>query len=59
MVRRCWVNLQCRGLLLIWIIVGHGPVVLAVDSCGAFLDTFSSHPSLLFFFSLSLRDGPI
>ena len=24
MVRRCWVNFQCWGVLLIWIIVGQG-----------------------------------
>ena len=25
-VRRCWVNFQCRGVLLIWITVGQGPI---------------------------------
>ena len=40
-VRMCWVNFQCQGVLLIriivgqgrmliWIIVGHGPIALAV-----------------------------
>ena len=29
-VRRYWVNLQCRRVLLIWIIVGQGPIALAV-----------------------------
>ena len=33
-VRRCWVNFQCRGVLLIWIIVGEGPTVLAVGGGG-------------------------
>ena len=41
MVRRCWVNFQCRGVLLIWIIVGQGPVVLAVGAGGSCLDIFS------------------
>ena len=39
-VRRCWVNFQCRGVLLIWIIVGQGPVALAVGAGGG-LDNFS------------------
>ena len=33
-VRRCWVNFQCRGVKLIWIIVGQGPIVLAVGAGG-------------------------
>ena len=33
-VRRYWVNFQCRGVLLIWIIVGQGPIVLAVGAGG-------------------------
>ena len=33
-VPRCWVKLQCRGVLLIWIIVGQGPVALAVGAGG-------------------------
>ena len=33
-VRRCWVNFQCRGVLLIWIIVGQGPPALAVGAGG-------------------------
>ena len=28
--RRCWVQFQCRGVLLNWIIVGEGPTALAV-----------------------------
>ena len=31
-VRWCWVNLQCRGVLLIWISVGQGPTALAVGA---------------------------
>ena len=41
MVRRCWVNFQCRGVLQIWIIVGQGPVALAVGAGGGCLDIFS------------------
>ena len=40
-VRRCWVNFQCRGVLLIWIIVGQGPVALAIGAGGGCLDIFS------------------
>ena len=32
---------QCRGVLLIWIIVGQGPVALAVGAGGGCLDIFS------------------
>ena len=48
-VRRCWVNIQCRGVLLIWIIVGQGPIALAVGAGGGCLDIFSliSHFSFL------------
>ena len=59
MVRRCWVNFQCRGVLLIWIIVGQGPTVLAVGAGGGCLDIFSLVLSVLSSFSLSLGDGPI
>ena len=50
MVRRCRVNFQCRGLLLIWIRVGQGPTALAVGAGGNCLDIFSLiyHFSLLF-----------
>ena len=40
-MRRCWVNFQCRGVLLIWIIVGQGPVALAIGAGGGCLDIFS------------------
>ena len=40
-VRRCWVNFQCQGVLLIWIIVGQGPTSLAVGAGGGCLDIFS------------------
>ena len=41
MVRWCWVNFQCRGVLLILIRVGQGPTVLAVSAGGGYLDIFS------------------
>ena len=52
-VRRCWVNFQCRGVLLIWIRVGQEPSALAVGAGGGCLDIFSLiyHSSFL---SLSL-----
>ena len=57
-VRWCWVNFQCRGVLLVWIRVGQGPTVLAVGAGGGCLDIFAlvCH---LFSFSFSLGDGPI
>ena len=33
-VQRCWVNFQCRGVLLILTIVGKGSIVLAVGAGG-------------------------
>ena len=54
MVRWCWVNFQCWGVLLIWIRVGQGPTALAVDAVGGCLDIFFSCLPLLFPFSLSL-----
>ena len=43
MVRRCWVNFQCRGVLLIWIhvTVGQGPIALVVGAGGGCLDIFT------------------
>ena len=54
-VRWCWVNFQCRGVLLIWSRVGQGPTALAVGAGGGCLDIFS----LVYQFSLlspSLRE---
>ena len=59
MERRCWVNLQYLGVLLVWMIVRQGPIALAVGAGGGSLDFFFSHLSFLFSFSLSLGDGPI
>ena len=53
MVQRCCVNLQCRGVLQIWIIVGHGSIALAVGAGRGCLDIFSH--VYLFSFSLSGR----
>ena len=39
--RRCWVNFQCRGVLLVWMIVGQGPIALAVGAGKGCLDIFS------------------
>ena len=53
-----WVNFQCRGVLLIWIRVGQGPIALAVGAGGGCLDIFT----LIYPFSPlspSLGDGPI
>ena len=50
--RRCWVNFQCRSVLLIRTIVGQGPIALAVGAGGG-IWTFFSRLSILFFFSLS------
>ena len=52
-------KLPVPGVLLLWIIVGQGPIALAVGAGGGCLDIFSSHLSLLFSFTLSLGDGPI
>ena len=44
MVRKCWVNFQCRGVQLSWIIVGQGPIAFAVGAGGGCLDFFFSSP---------------
>ena len=58
-VRWCWVNFQCRGVLLIWIIVGQGLTVLSVGAGGGSLVIFFSLLYHFSSFSLSLGDGPI
>ena len=40
-VQWCWVNIQCRGVPLIWIKVGQGPNALKVDADWDCLDIFS------------------
>ena len=59
MVRWCWVNFPCRGVLLIWIRVGQGPTALAVGAGGGLFGQFYSRLSFLFSFSLSQGDGLI
>ena len=49
---------QCRDVLLIWFIVGHGPIALAVDACGGCFDIFPL-VYLFSFLSPSLGDNPI
>ena len=41
-MRRCWVNFQCRGVLLIWIHVELGPTALAVGAGGGVQTFFLS-----------------
>ena len=59
MERRCRVNFQCPGVLLVWMIVGQGPIALTVDAGLGLFGHIFSHPSFLFSFSLSLGDGLI
>ena len=40
-MQRCWVNFQCRGVLLVWMIVGQGPIALAAGAGGSCLDIFT------------------
>ena len=55
MVQRCWVNFQCRGVLVIWIRVGQGHSVLAVGAGGGLFGHFLSPFISLFFLPLSER----
>ena len=49
-------ELQCRGVLLIWILLGQGPIALAVGAGGGFFfGHFFSRLSSPFPFSLSGR----
>ena len=58
-VQWCWVNFQCRGVLLIWIRVGQGPTALAVGVGGVVWTFFLSSIFSLFFLPDSLGDGLI
>ena len=40
-VRWSWVTFQCRGVLLVWIRVGQGPIALAIGAGGGCLDIFT------------------
>ena len=57
MVRRRWVNFQSRGVLLISMILGQGPIALAVGAGRGCLDIFSLDYHFSFL-SPSLGDGP-
>ena len=66
MVRRGWSGgamvlgkLPVPGRPTIWIIVGQGPIALAVGAGGGLFGHFYSPLSFLFSFSVSLGDGPI
>ena len=52
MERKCWVNLQCRGVLLVWMIVGQGSIALAIGAGRGCLDIFSLNFISLFFLPL-------
>ena len=52
-------KLPVPGRPTIWMIVGQGPIALAIGAGGGCLDIFFSKLSLPFSFSLSLGDGPI
>ena len=54
MVRWCWVNFQCRGILLIRVRVGQGPTALAVGAGAGLFGHFISRLSFLFSFSLGV-----
>ena len=41
-VRRCWVNFKCRGVLLLWTVVGQVPIALAVGAGGGLFGRFFS-----------------
>ena len=57
-VRKCWFNFQCRGVLLTWTIVGQGPIALAIAAGGGCLDLFALvYP--FSFLSPSLGEGTI
>ena len=52
-MRWCWVNFQCRGVLLNWLIVGQGPrAYCACSGCGLLGHFFIS--SIISFFFLLL-----
>ena len=58
-VRWCWVNFQCRGVLLSWIRVGQGPTALAVGAGGVVWTFFLSSIISLFLLPLSGRRSDI
>ena len=54
-VQWCWVNFQCRGVLLVWMVLGQRPTALAVGAGGGGLDLFLSSIISHFFLPLSGR----
>ena len=42
-MRWCWINFHCRGVLLLWILVGQGLTALAEGADGDCLDLFILH----------------
>ena len=52
-------KLPVPGRPTILIRVGQGPTALAIGAGGGLFGHFYSHLSFLFYFSLSLGDGPI
>ena len=57
--RWCWVNFQCRGILLVWTIVGQGPTALGEVADRGCLDISFSRLPFLSSFSFPLGDGSI
>ena len=57
--RRCWENSQCRGVLLVWMIVGQGPIALAVGAGGGLFGHFSLICLFSFFSPSLLETAPI
>ena len=55
-MRWCWVNFQCRGVLLIWFKVGQVPTELTVGAGGVVWTFFLS--SIISLFFLPLSGGP-
>ena len=49
-MRLCWANFQFRSILLIWIIVGQGPVALAGGAGGGWFGHFFLLSVISFFF---------
>ena len=58
-VRWCWVHFQCRGFVLISLIIGQEPTVLAVGAGECCLDMFSLVYISLFFLPVSGRQPDI
>ena len=54
MVQWYWIIVQCRGVLPMLIIVGQGPIGLAVGAVAGLFGHVSSRLSFPFSFSLSL-----